>query len=255
MISRQDVGITGNTGEERIQTPQDQESSCPDNGLLRFDGWQGRFVSPMHTQRFANKAPCFRATLHKDRHDVQVVVKFIYHYKGTYGKAVHEYLHGLTLAPRLYSAVNLHPGLVMVVMEYLGFEEGIGGWVELDTLEHRMDDIATPVRKKIETIIDYLQGQEMVHADLRPKNIMIQVDAQRHIVTSANEPVLSLIDFDWAGTVGEACYPPLLNPHIPWPTGTKAYGKVGQEDDRILLNNWWDAFVQPAKHLSPKNNV
>ena len=165
--------------------------------------------------------------MHKDGHDVQVVVKFVYHYKGTYGKVVHEYLHGLMLAPRLYSAVNLHHGLVMVVMEYLGFEAGIGGWVELDTFEHAMGDMAVSVRKKIETIIDHLQGQEMAHADLRPKNIMIQVDAPRHILTTANGPVLSVIDFDWAGTVNEACYPPFLNHHIPWLTGAKAYGKVG----------------------------
>ena len=247
MTPRQDMGVTSNANEKLIKKIQKQHPNCPDNGLLCFDGWEGTFKSPMYDQKNPDKAPCFLATLHKAGNDVQVLVKFVYKYIGTYGKAVHEYLHGLRLAPRLYSAVDLHHGLVMVVMEHLAFEEGVGGWVELDTFERRLDDMAAPVRKKLETVIDSLQRQKMVHADFRPKNIMVKVDEQHRIAISASEPVLSLVDFDWAGTVGEACYPPFLNPRIPWPTGAKGYGKIGQEDDRILLNNWWDAFVQTAE--------
>ena len=54
---------------------------------------------------------------------------------------------------------------------------------------------------------------------------------------SGSEPVLSLIDFDWAGIVEEVCYPPFLNPRISWPVGAGAYEKVGQDDNRNLLNN------------------
>lgn len=242
MISRQDVGVIGDGPRNK---PQQQKPDCPDNDLLRFDDWQGAFTAPMHEDNHPNKAPSFMATLHKPNSEVQVqvVVKFVYKYIGTYGKGVHEHLHRLGLAPRLYSVVDLHPGLVMVVIEHFGFEEGVGGWVELDTFENRLGDMATPVRKKLDTIIDSLQGQRMVHGDMRPKNIMVQVDEHRHM---APEPVLSLIDFDWAGMVDEACYPPLLNTHIHWPTGAAPYGKIGHNDDRILLENWWSAFVQPA---------
>ncbi|PVF91271.1 hypothetical protein CPB86DRAFT_830669 [Serendipita vermifera] len=44
--------------------------------------------------------------------------------------------------------------------------------------------------------------------------------------------------------VGDVRYPPFLNPKVPWPTGVEAYQKVGEEDDRILLHNWWDGFVR-----------
>ena len=115
----------------------------------------------------------------------------------------------------------------------------------MDTFEKKLDDRAGAVRGKLDEIIQALQEQNMVHADLRPKNVMVKVDEQGCMTT---EPVLSLIDFDWAGTVGEARYPPSLNHRIPWPTSAEAYGKVGREDDSILLGNWWDAFVQP-KHL------
>ena len=131
-------------------------------------------------------------------------------------------------------------------MEHLGFQKGIGGWVELDTFEKRLDTMASAVRKKLDTIIDFLQEQRMVHADLRPESIMIQVDGQRRMRVSEDGPVLSVIDFDWAGRVDEVCYPPSLNRRVPWPPGGKVYGKVGENDDKILLNNWWHAFVQPA---------
>jgi hypothetical protein len=191
-----------------------------------------------------DKPPRFLARIHSANESRQVVVKFVYSYSGKYGEAVHEYLHGLGLAPILYSAKTLHRGLVMVVMEHLTFNEGTGGWVELDAFEGKLGTHETVVRTKLERVIDHLQSNGMVHADLRPKNIMIKVDQNHDIIMAEDEPTLSVIDFDWAGTVDKACYPPLLNKKIPWPTGAKAYQKVGKEDDRTLLNNWWDAFVK-----------
>ena len=182
----------------------------------------------------------------KDGNDFQVVVKFVYNYCGTYGKVVHEHLHGLGLAPRLYSAVELHRGLFMVVMDHLGFQEGTGGWVELETFKNSLGDMADAVRKRLEEIVDCLQTQRMVHADLRPTNILVKVDGQCHVAMPEGKPVLSLIDFDWSGMVDEARYPPFLNPRIPWPTETKGYAKVGQDDDRNLLDIWWGTFIQPA---------
>ena len=243
------MGVTNGAGAKSMI--ERQHPACPDNGLLLFDDWEGAFESPVHDLSNPCKAPSFLAWLRKAElanagNDVPVVVKFVYNYSGTYGKAVHEHLHGLGLAPRLYSVVELHRGLVMVVMERLAFQEGIGGWVELEMFENRLGDMAGAVRKRLEEIVDYLQVQQMVHADLRPKNILVKVDEQCCVTMPKGEPVLSLIDFDWSGLVDEARYPPFLNPRISWPTKTKGYAKVGPDDDRILLNSWWDAFIQPA---------
>lgn len=242
------MGVTSGADEKLTidKTPK-QHPDCPDNGLLRFDDWEGIFESPMDDKRNSGKPPCFLATLRKGDVKVSVVVKFVYSYTGTYGKATHEYLHGLGLAPQLYSAVNLHRGLVMVIMEHLAFQKGIGGWVELETFEKRLGTMAGAVRKKLDKIIDLLQDQNMVHADLRPKNIMVQVDKHHQITMSETEPALSLVDFDWAGTVDEVSYPPCLNRQIPWPTAAKGFKKVGGNDDRILLDNWWKAFVEPTE--------
>jgi len=230
-----------------------QHLNCPDNGLLSFDNWEGTFESPMHDKKDQAKLPCFLAKLCRTgadgAHDeVQVVVKFVYNYSGTYGKATHEYLHSLKLAPRLYSAVDLHRGLVMVVMEHLAFQGGIGGWVELDMFKKMLDKtMADAVKEQLKKTIDVLKKQKMVHADLRPKNIMVEVDGQGHMKMHENKPTLSFIDFDWAGMVGKARYPPFLNPQIPWPEGAKAFVEVGEDDDRILVENWWEAFIQPTK--------
>lgn len=224
---------------------------CPDNGLLRFGEWQGTFESPMHERRNSDKPPCFFANLRKtgDECPRQVVVKFVYSYSGTYGTAVHRYLHSLGLAPFLYTVETLRRGLVMVVMDHLASEKGTEHWVELDTFEGKLGDRADKVRKRLERIVDHLQAKKMVHVDLRPKNIMIKVDGNGDIIISEQEPILSMIDFDWAGTVDEVLYPPFLNPKVPWPPGAKAYQKVGENHDRILLNNWWAEFVKdsPAK--------
>jgi hypothetical protein len=191
-----------------------------------------------------DKPPKFLAEVHNANEPRQVLVKFVYNYSGTYGEVVHRHLQDLGLAPVLYCAETLHRGLVMVVMEHLTFEEGTGGWMELDSFEGKLGANETAVRNKLEEIIGCLQSKEMVHADLRPKNIMIKVDRNRDISMAEGEPTLSVIDFDWGGLVGEACYPPFLNPKIPWPGGANAYEKVGKDDDKTLLDNWWGKFVK-----------
>ncbi|PVG00116.1 hypothetical protein CPB86DRAFT_782982 [Serendipita vermifera] len=219
---------------------------CPDNSLLRFGDWQGVFELPSRHRDDSNKLPSFSAILSKadDKSQYQAVVKFVYNYSGTYGTTVHQYLHSLGLAPSLYLTENLHRGLVMVVMERLSYEKGIGGWMELDTFEGKLGTKAGAIRKKLEKVIKSLQEQGMVHADLRPTNIMVKVDGNDDILMREEEPILHVVDFDWAGNVGDVCYPPFLNPNVLWPSGAKAYQKVGKNDDKILLDNWWDMFVE-----------
>jgi hypothetical protein len=198
----------------------------------------------MDQKETSDKLPCFLAKLYKagNEHQVSVVVKFVYNYSGTYGTAVHQYLHGLGLAPRLYSAEDLHCGLVMVVMEYLTSEE----WVELETFKGKLGVKADAIRRKLEKIVGLLQEQKMVHGDLRPKNMMIKVDQTGEIVMFEGEPFLLIVDFDWSGRAGEVRYPPFLNQKIPWPAGAEAYQHIGENDDKILLDNLWDSFTRPA---------
>ncbi|PVF91267.1 hypothetical protein CPB86DRAFT_745831, partial [Serendipita vermifera] len=93
----------------------------------------------------------------------------------------------------------------MVVMEHLAFEEGIGGLGRI--IQVSME----PWNQGRCEIITLLQGQKMVHVDLRPKNIMVKVDENGDMVMSGDEPILSVIDFDWSGIVGDVRYSPFLN--------------------------------------------
>jgi serine/threonine protein kinase len=56
-------------------------------------------------------------------------------------------------------------------------------------------------------VLDLLHAANLVFGDLRPPNVMI---------TKAKE--VKLIDFDWAGDLGQAQYPCLISPSIHWPT-------------------------------------
>jgi hypothetical protein len=197
--------------------------------------------------RDIKKSDRFLAEIHdaNNERQQQVVVKFVYNYIGTYGVDVHKHLEHHNLAPTLYLAKDVHRGLTMVIMEHLKFEEGIGGWKELEIFRGKLgtEEAAAAVRKKLEHIIKVLEMQKMVHADLRSMNVMIQVDGKGNIIFN-DGPVLSVIDFDWSGKVGEVCYPPFLNPSIRWPEGIKSYQKIGERDDSLLLDNWWEGFVK-----------
>jgi len=110
---------------------------------------------------------------------------------------------------------------------------------------------AVAVRKKLETII---QEQGVVHADLRlPKTSrLIKVDEQRRMTISEGEPVLSLIDFDYAGMVGEVRYPPFRDPRFLWPTEAKSFGVL--EFPSIISGTRLFSWQNPLS-LAPMTNV
>jgi hypothetical protein len=89
------------------------------------------------------------------------------------------------------------------------------------------------------------------HGDLRPPNVLVQLPLDLVTLASgspaaagaaaacsldvASLPV-KFIDYDWAGVVGEARFPPLLNPAIPWPQGVGGGQLISQEHDVLLLS-------------------
>jgi hypothetical protein len=75
----------------------------------------------------------------------------------------------------------------------------------------------------------------MAHAGLCPRDIVIKIMAE-------DEPALAIIDSDGLDLADEVRYPLFLNEAVPWTTGAKVYQKVGEDNDRILLDNWWDGL-------------
>ncbi|CAG8635873.1 4663_t:CDS:2 [Paraglomus occultum] len=47
---------------------------------------------------------------------------------------------------------------------------------------------------------------------------------------------VKLVDFDWAGKIGEAIYPPLMNHEISWHPEVKFGAEIRPEHDLHMLN-------------------
>lgn len=70
------------------------------------------------------------------------------------------------------------------------------------------------VRPRLLQIVEALEGQRTTHGDFRPMNLMIQV-------AQSGPPIdplcIGLVDFDWAGVVGQVLYPVIRNEEIHRP--------------------------------------
>ena len=116
----------------------------------------------------------------------ELVVKFA----RTYCEEMHLMCHAFNQsAPALYSVKNLPGGWIMLVMERVSGAH----------FEPKKESKA--VCEMLEDVVKHVHSAGMVHADLRPNNIMVAEDKTR----------LCLIDFDWAGHADKTRYPLFMN--------------------------------------------
>ncbi|KAJ7447366.1 hypothetical protein B0H11DRAFT_1636574, partial [Mycena galericulata] len=82
------------------------------------------------------------------------------------------------------------------------------------------------LRRTLGNAIDKLHAEKLVFGDLRPPNIIVHNSS------------VHLVDFDWAGRVGEARYPSTINmdPGI-FPDGVDRGGLIKMEHDRKMLQS------------------
>jgi hypothetical protein len=109
----------------------------------------------------------------------------------TYSKVVHEKCAALGRAPTLRGFQRLAGDWCMVVMDHL-------------TDSWRLLSHCLPVHQPFEQIrelLDTLHQHHLVHGDIRGSNILVGKDTGDFM----------LLDFDWAGTIGETTYPMNLN--------------------------------------------
>jgi hypothetical protein len=120
-------------------------------------------------------------------------------------------------APDLYlvdrNTVSRH---VVVVMAYLN------GYRPFYTLLHEEFE---PYAEKVESIIREMHQKGYAHGDIRSPNILY------HPITKD----VKLIDFDMAGAIGEARYPPFLNPEVKRPDGVAWGASITKEHDLASL--------------------
>ena len=109
---------------------------------------------------------------------------------------------------------------------YCAWEQTVGLWVVITTYYDcdPQAPLSVEAIKHLETGLQALHGQNLVHGDIRLPNIL--VDGNGHP---------RLIDFDWCGEVGQARYPAHLNTALEWPMGAKAGGLIEPRHDVGML--------------------
>jgi serine/threonine protein kinase len=149
----------------------------------------------------------------------EIVVKFV----ERYSERAHRLLAEKGLAPRLlhFGPLELYGSLSMVVMEYIR-----GETFTLAKSKMNNDTVET-VKSEIKCALTVLHENGLVFGDLRPPNVMI---------TEAKKTVqVKLIDFDWAGEVGQVEYPHLLSPLVTWPKSARPLSSILIEHDLEML--------------------
>lgn len=144
-----------------------------------------------------------------------VIVKFA----KRYSEICHRTCQGLGIAPRLFACKWIPGGWCVVIMEQL---------MEYGSLS--VQDKKLSIQKKAVESAKKMHNQGFVHGDMRLSNLMV----------GPNDSV-KIIDFDWSGKVGEAVYPPLLNPEIDWHPDVKAGAKILPAHDLYMLDNGFNS--------------
>lgn len=196
--------------------------------------------------------PIFLATDTSDANR-KLVVKFV----EAYGKDAHELLAAHNLAPKLIYYGDMWPAqavsgrLKMVVMEYI---KG----VRLSKLCADGAAIPRPVYDDVQRALKLLHDAGMVHGDIRHPNIVVadvvpaargnieaedQAEGEGYVeVEGQGEGEVDdmcartrIIDFDWAGKLGEVRYPPGLSGMITWAEGVNDCELIKPEHDIFML--------------------
>ncbi|CAG8616235.1 8093_t:CDS:2, partial [Paraglomus brasilianum] len=143
----------------------------------------------------------------------QISFPYISEFAKRYSEECHSTCQELEIAPRLFSCKWIPGGWCVVIMEQL---------MEYDSLSSLAQDKKLLIQKKTMESVKKMHNQGFVHGDMRLSNIM----------AGPNDSV-KIIDFDWSGNskVGEAVYPPLLNPDIDWHPDVKAGAEILPDHD------------------------
>jgi hypothetical protein len=146
-----------------------------------------------------------------------------------YSEEVHRTLADEGLAPLLLGTAHVAGAPSAIAMEYL---DPASGWVTLQNYvrEHRETKINTE-RPTLVKLLKTMKEKKVVHGGLRPNNIMCRAPPDRR--TEGQELEIKVVDFDWAGKLGSAKRPAIMNPDVEWPGAPRDV--IGGHGDETLL--------------------
>eukprot|EP01054_Gregarina_sp_Poly1_P010045 Gregarina_sp_Poly_1__10044@NODE_674_length_6834_cov_113_052608_g508_i0_p1_GENE_NODE_674_length_6834_cov_113_052608_g508_i0NODE_674_length_6834_cov_113_052608_g508_i0_p1_ORF_typecomplete_len698_score81_65WaaY/PF06176_11/1_5e08Kdo/PF06293_14/9e05RIO1/PF01163_22/9_3e05Pkinase_fungal/PF17667_1/8_7e02Pkinase_fungal/PF17667_1/0_00071Pkinase/PF00069_25/0_00083APH/PF01636_23/0_0017Pkinase_Tyr/PF07714_17/0_1Kinaselike/PF14531_6/0_2_NODE_674_length_6834_cov_113_052608_g508_i01632094 len=199
----------------------------------------------------------------------ELVVKFC----SRYGETAHRFLARRGWAPRVHCVQEIPGRLRMVVMDrspgyplsllVYNFMEA-HPTVDLETVQ----DAFAPYLRQLRECIIRLHKKGLVHGDVRSPNVIIDDSAAKLIQLRARSAPwppsdllsprtdstrdssgsssleesgfgvkMHLIDFDWAGDIGTAKYPTLLNRRTNFPDDAQRAGYIRPSHDLQMLAN------------------
>jgi hypothetical protein len=150
----------------------------------------------------------------------ECVIKFAWQYS----EAAHKCLMSLSSAPELYECVQISADWTAVVMQRSRFKPLRGYPLTSEQQEK--------VRCKVENVVRALHKGGFVHGDIRDTNILVNPD-----MLDSDNVAIHTIDFDWAGQIGEALYPPGVNTtSVKRPSGVKGGELIDVQHDLDMVS-------------------
>lgn len=145
---------------------------------------------------------------------------FVVKFSRTYCVDAHEaaYAHNKG-APKILAVHDIPGGWKLIAMERLKGETLNGN----NKLE---------VKEALVSLVNHLHQCGYMHGDLRSENIQVIPGAGVN-----GTPRVALLDFGWAGPVGETFYPPFMSSNIVWPPGAEDFAPITVDHDRDQIES------------------
>ncbi|KAH0834040.1 hypothetical protein J3R83DRAFT_11293 [Lanmaoa asiatica] len=123
--------------------------------------------------------------------ETPICIKFVRHYS----RDAHRHCAQSGFAPTLRGYEQIPGGWFMVVMDELVGYKSLDDWT---------DRLPKPAFEEIRNQLNRLHNGDFVHGDVRDVNIMVREGTSMTLQ-------FMIIDFDWAGKINVARYPPYVN--------------------------------------------
>jgi len=150
----------------------------------------------------------------------ECIVKFT----SQYSDAAQNYLASRGLAPKIWKCIRISADWTAVVMDRSNYQVLYG--LRLSKAER------AKVKRKVTSIVETLHGGGFVHGDIRDTNLLIDYTS-----LASDDMTVHLIDFDWAGCVGEAKYPMGINCiTVRRPEGVKGGEEITEQHDNEMVS-------------------
>jgi hypothetical protein len=155
---------------------------------------------------------------------IKVCVKFV----TRYSKEAHIQCASMGIAPTLRGFEAIPGGWFMVVMDRID-----DVFMPLYTSE---SSLSVELRNLVLEETTHLHQAGYVHGDLRDTNLMVRKNGQSGFM---------LVDFDWAGKIGEVCYPMNVNtdPALGRPSGAYDGEVIKADHDMDMLRKIFEGLM------------